>query len=47
MVPAQLVAEAVAVFPDARSKPPDFLYQRVTIEIGEFAPNRDARTRIA
>ena len=35
MVPAQLVAEAVAVFPYARSKPPDLLYQRVTIEIGE------------
>ena len=35
MVPSQLVAEAVAVLPYARSKPPDILYKSVTIEIGE------------
>jgi len=36
MVPAELVPEAVAVFPYARSKPSDFFYERVTIEIGEI-----------
>jgi hypothetical protein len=35
MVPAQFVAKAVAVLPYPRSKPPDFLYQCVAIEIGE------------
>jgi hypothetical protein len=35
MVPAQFVATAVAVLPYPRSKPPDFLYQCVAIEIGK------------